>query len=401
MISSLMKKKDIMSISIFIYVFALSVSRWNAIYSISCVFLLMTMVGFAIKKRRIFKLELPDKRFHFIYWPFFVFLFISSVLLGDWPSIKSAFNFFYWSIPFVILYIACQYKRNDELIINALALALWVTSGKAIQQYLTADTVIRVTGFFGGPNDLATMLCLNMTFLLSITIGKQFTLSKYTRISSYGSFILGLIAFMLTGSRAGMIAFILGGVITFQIYMYCADLKLTRRKKGILLGSVVVIVLFFIGGMLVTQNRQIRQHYDSERVKLLISAYEMWDDHKLLGVGLKNWGKEYHENYIRPDAREPNLDIPHNVPAYFFSSAGTVAGLAYLLYSFGIFWYMYKEMKKNPSNPYIYGFLWAAIAVFMHGVVDSGITTNNVLKLYSGLLGITMVTILGEHAEKK
>ena len=238
-----------------------------------------------------------------------------------------------------------------------------------------------------------------MTFLFSITFGMRKEFSKWTRINSYGAFALGLVALMMTGSRAGMIAFIAGAVISFQMYLYVSKYKLSAFRKGAFIGIIIAVVIFFVGGMWVTQNRQIRQGYDSERVKLLMSAYEMWDDHKVLGVGLTNWGKEYHETYIRPDAKEPNLDIPHNVPAYFFSSAGTIAGITYLLYSLGIIGYMYKEMRKNPVNPYIYGFVWAAISVFIHGVVDSGITTNNVLRLYSGLLGITMASIL--HHKKK
>lgn len=387
------KEQPILSVAICMYIFALSISRWNAVYSISCAVLIGVLFFYLYKLRRKFIFHLPDKNFNLIYWPFFLSLIISSVLLGDFPSMISAVNFFYWSTPFLVLYFACQYKFNSKHIITSLAIALWITSGKAIQQYLMADTFIRVTGFFGGPNVLATMLCLNMTFLFSITFGMRASLSKWIKLNSYGALFLGLIALMLTGSRAGMIAIILSAVVSICTYIHASNYRASIKKKCMIVGIIIAIIIFFIGGMLITQNRQIRQHYDAERIRLLISACEMWNDHKMLGVGLKNWGKEYHETYILPDAKEPNLDIPHNVPAYFFSAAGTVSGFAYLLYSFGSFWYLYRELKKNPFNPYIYGFLWAAITVFIHGIVDSGITTNNVLRLYSGMLGITMASI--------
>lgn len=104
-----------------------------------------------------------------------------------------------------------------------------------------------------------------------------------------------------------MASFMLGTV--FSAFLYLRMPYSIINKKKIIVGvcSIALIGSFFVGGMLITQNREIRQHYDIERIKLLSSAYDMWNDHKWLGVGLKNWGKEYHETYIRPDAREPNL----------------------------------------------------------------------------------------------
>ena len=92
----------------------------------------------------------------------------------------------------------------------------------------------------------------------------------------------------------------------------------------------------------------------------------MWKDHKLLGVGLANWRKEYtthyvdkeevrkaaHQYYIylkqkkcgkysaKEDAAwqkaalraELGFRLPHNVTVWFFSTTGILGGVGYLFF---------------------------------------------------------------------
>jgi O-antigen ligase len=59
------------------------------------------------------------------------------------------------------------------------------------------------------------------------------------------------------------------------------------------------------------------------RLNLWQSAFNMWRDHPLLGVGLDNFLYAYRSFYILPAAwQEPNLSHPHNVLFDFASRLG-------------------------------------------------------------------------------
>ena len=50
-------------------------------------------------------------------------------------------------------------------------------------------------------------------------------------------------------------------------------------------------------------------------------------------------------------------------------------------------------MKIRPKNIYIQAMLWSLIAINIHGLVDVGITMKSAMRLFSGLIGITLANI--------
>lgn len=179
------------------YICAMCISRWNAVYSITYGLALAMMVVWIYARRK--EICVPDKIFNFVYWPFFICLFLSSAILGDYPSIISSWNFFYWATPFILLYFLCQHRLPEKYIIIAMAVALWIISGSAVMQYVMAGEKIRVTGIFGGANDLADMLCMNMAFLSILTWSFRHGLYTREKYLAYGACYIALIALMLTG----------------------------------------------------------------------------------------------------------------------------------------------------------------------------------------------------------
>lgn len=380
-----------MPLLFYIYIFALSGSRWNAVYSISCALLWGTVLWQFLKvKHR--NIGLPEKKFNLVYWPFFLCIMVSSVILGDTLSIQQAWKYFYWSLPFCLLFILYQYFQYQKLILSAIALALIVIGGHGILQYLQAPQGMYISGLFGNPNHFATMVSLNLTFLLGCLYASKMTVRL--RIFLYVACLIGYIALILSGSRGSIIGLIAGGGITIALYTW-------RNKAGIrsflrVLAISIAIACAFAGGFLIS-GKGWQQPYDNERIKLLVSTYHMWSDHPYLGVGLNNWDTEYQQKYILPDAKERTLNIPHNVPAYFFSTTGSLAGCSYLLYSIGVYWYLFKQLKRCQHNVFIVGCMWASLTLTIHGLVDVGIMMENALKLYSGFLGITLASIVMQY----
>lgn len=380
------------SVIFFIYMVALSGSRWNAVYSISCGILWGTLLWSIFKTKRL-TVQLPEKYFNLVYWPFFICIIISSLVIGDIPSIKQAFDYLYWSLPFILLLLFYQSDPKENLIFLSLSIALIIIGGTGIWQYIMSFSEIRISGLFGHPNHFATMVSLNLSFLVGCLLYRNIIPIRVKSVM-YLACIIGAISLIFSGSRGAMLGFLVGGAITVGIYYgkHIATLK-----------WVVVFLcaaMLCIGGMqFLGNNSQVQRSYDSERIKLLESSYHMWQDHLILGVGLKNWGTAYQQTYILPEAKERTLNIPHNVPAYFFSATGTISGLSYLVYTFGIYTYLYKKMKQQPKNIIILACMWALAALTIHGLVDVGIMMEDAMRLYSGLLGITVASII--HSDKE
>lgn len=389
----------VIPIIFFIYMVALSGSRWNAVYSISCAILWAILLWRILKTKQII-VQLPEKEFNLVYWPFFICIIISSLLIGDIPSIKQAFDYLYWSLPFILLMLFYQSYSKANLVFLALSVALIIIGGAGIWQYTMSPSEMRISGLFGHPNHFATMISLNLSFLLGCLLYRNviFIRVKYVM---YLACIIGFVSLTLSGSRGAMLGLLLGGAITIGIYY--SKHKVVRQSTilkwaGIFLCAVILCIggLQFLGS-----NNQIQRSYDYERIKLLESSYNMWKDHPILGVGLNNWASAYQKTYILPEAKERTLNIPHNVPAYFFSATGTIAGFSYLVYAVGIYTYLYKKMKQQPQNIIIPACMWALAALTIHGLVDVGIMMEDALRLYSGLLGLTVASIIRLDKVKK
>jgi O-antigen ligase len=111
------------------------------------------------------------------------------------------------------------------------------------------------------------------------------------------------------------------------------------------------------------------------RLKLWVSAWRMFLDHPLLGVGLDNFLYEYRSKYILPDAwQEPNLSHPHNIALDFLSRLGLL-GLACGVWLLAGFWrtalLAYRKLTADPEGRALcVGFMASVADMLAHGLVD-------------------------------
>ena len=119
----------------------------------------------------------------------------------------------------------------------------------------------------------------------------------------------------------------------------------------------------------------------------------MWQDHKLVGIGLRHWHDEYINHYILPDAKEKELTQPHNIYAYWFSQTGVVGGTGFILFTIGIFVYLCKKLRANPNDIFLNALFWAFLTVMFHGLVNNGVIDKFVMRLYSTYLGIGLASV--------
>lgn len=105
------------------------------------------------------------------------------------------------------------------------------------------------------------------------------------------------------------------------------------------------------------------------RLNLWQSAWAMWRDHPLLGVGPDNFLYAYRSFYILPAAwQEPNLSHPHNVFFDFLARLGVLGVIAGALLIAGYAQLIRRTLKPNRALAIgCAGFLAAMLA---HGLVD-------------------------------
>jgi len=114
------------------------------------------------------------------------------------------------------------------------------------------------------------------------------------------------------------------------------------------------------------------------RVKLWVSAWRMFLDHPLFGVGPDNFLYQYRSRYILPEAwQEPNLSHPHNIALDYLSRLGLL-GVACGLWLHLGFWRAaidtYRRLRSPMTNYDLLALcvgLMASVAdMLAHGLVD-------------------------------
>ncbi|MBM6732311.1 O-antigen ligase family protein [Megasphaera stantonii] len=373
-----------------LYIFFLCSTISNAGYSISLSLLLIFAMVEIVKKK--IKIKIPPFSFDIIYLAFFGLLIIAAVGSGEKEAIESTLQFFYYTIPFIFLYLVFQYRFCERALQVGIFSAAVVLIGFSAYQFITLPIGTRISSIFVSPNRLPMVLEVFFPFMGSFLFMyyKRENRNFIVFIGMGVVLLLTVIALLLTQSRGGIIGIAFGFLFLLIVRFSFLQTSGGKLKKGFIFLSTIIFISG-IGGW-ATQNI-LQRSYDMERILLLKSSYEMWSDHKLYGVGFDRWDEEYQEKYISPVAKEKKLDMPHNTVAFFFSATGSVGGIGYLLFIFGTIIILVKKMIDYPENMYLQAMLWAFIAMFAHGLVDAGITNKFAARLLFGFLGITMASL--------
>lgn len=355
---------------------------------------------------------------------------LASLLLGDKPSIHMAFKYVYWALPFLL--VSYLGKLADVRYAAAAGglLSVAVTSvNVAYLNYLflhghklvgPGGPIVdgRLGAFLSNPNHYSVLLICTLPLLLCFYMDKKLRSSPLVFTISIIVTILGLWSLWKTGSRGAMIGLLAGGLSVFALF--CFFQKQGKLfLNGLTVGAAIVAVVLLAG----IQGGEIRKYSDAARLRQVKSCYAMWQDHKLLGVGLGNWQKEYAAHYVLKDEirqeilqryfggkkaatkqeadriaawqnaaikHESAYPTPHNVFAWFFSTTGALGGIGYLLFVVYYCKLLCSRIKDNSKEWILYVGVWALLAITIHGLVDVGITNKEAARLVFLILGIAL-----------
>lgn len=358
----------------------------NACMSISLAMGSLYVIYDCVRNRNLKKLYFPKK----IWLGLAIFLgavFLSSVFSLNIFNIKLAFNYIYWFLPFLLILYFAQCTNIKYSVILGIVVATILTGSHALYQFFTFPLGTRIGGFSYNPNFYAVLLVETLPILIVSLKDKRIYRSKIYIFGIILAIVLGVFSLFLTGSRGGILGFFVG--LFISLFIYCFTLK----KWKVLF--IAILVILGIGGGIVTQGivGGMNRSYDYERIYLQKSSIQMWEDHKILGVGLHNWVKEYQEHYIMPQTKEKKLTYSHNVITWFFSATGIIGGIGYLFFMIYPIYVMIRFIRKYGLNYYVLAGLWLWIGVSLHGMVDVGITMKSAARVAALCLGFCMVEL--------
>lgn len=376
-----------------VYSFALFGNISTAIYNITLTVLGIFLSVVYLKKYKFHrKILLKTDGFLILYLIFVGTLIFATIGLGQGDPIRYTLNYILFTLPlwilFFILILDSKYVWFVQVGILISGLCYFA------QVILTANFLFseRFAASFSAANRFAMVLEIILPFFI-LTLA-QF--SKY-RKKNYAYLILFLtlitvafglsVTLLATQSRGGIVAFGLGFLATLLIWIFQNKYSFRLVKKIFFFFTILLVLA--AGSVFITLHVAHRS-YDQERLLLLQSTFHMWEEHKLFGVGMGNWQKEYQQHYILPQAKEPNLPFPHNNIASFFSMSGTVGGIGYLIFSLGSMVFLIKKIHERPDSYYAYAMLWVCVAIFSHGMVDNTLYNKDITRMFYGMWGITM-----------
>lgn len=459
----------------FFLIFGASIDLRGPVFSIPMGLSGLYILYDCIKRRSLAGFYLPVR-----YWlPFAVFLgsvMAASLLLGDRPSIHVAFQYVYWCLPFIVAtYLGKQADIKYAALLGAMASVL-VSSADMMYFAYYLGAKGRIGAFGRNAN--------HQTFLLLGVLPVIFAAFLDSRIRTHKRFcliqgivaMLGLWSLWKTGSRGGMIGFFGGAIFVYGVIMFCR-----KQFKQFLNGFTICVAVAAVSALVVNRGGSLQN--EAARLRMLRSSYAMWQDHKLTGLGLANWQKEYGTTYLlkeeveaealqryrawkkaaeqraaaarkaaaakkaaeqkkaatqkapetkavapkpkpQPTAtqkaaaarkaaaakkaaaereakqiaawkqaaikREMAFDIPHNVPAWFFSTTGSLGGFGYLFFAGGYIWLFCREIKRGKDSwIHAVGF-WTFLAFTVHGMVDAGIIIKSIARLLYLVMGLSI-----------
>lgn len=207
------------------------------------------------------------------------------------------------------------------------------------------------------------------------------------KIFFFAAIIVGVAATLFNGTRGVWLALL--------ILIPAAILFLSKNKFksfGILLASLAIVGgIFFATPTLSNRLATItdmQMQSNSERLLMWKSAFNMFKDHPLLGVGYGQYKTAY-KTYVMPEAKEKDMAHAHNNIMQMLADCGIVGLSAFILM---IVYFSYFSLKgwqkeKNIAYPMFFFVLWGTM---LHGLTEFNFESAVIGKLFWFSLGLCL-----------
>ena len=321
-------------------------------------------------------------------------LFLGTVLLSavgalqPWAAVERAVNYFFRMLPFFFVPLLCKEAKQLWILLGVAAFSLLVADSYALWQGLQGN--LRAPAFHSHPMMLAGFLVQWIPVLALVTAadwGKELSLKNYWRWGLGGLWLLSLAALVVNGTRGAWLT------VLFLLLVLGATL-LRKHKKALAVGFVVLVLLLGLAG----QHRGLQERVhtlgdasfqsNSERVLMWQSAWQMFLDHPLLGVGAQNYEYQYQNHYISPLAQERGQMHAHSNVFQMLAEQGIIGFGAFALLFGAILRRGWQGMRRGMFWGYL--LVVATVGILLQGLTEFNFGNAAVIRLYWLFAGIAM-----------
>lgn len=339
-----------------------------------------------------------NKKFKGYYFAIAIFVFtmlLSALFSGDIVyGLNRWADMWIWRfMPFIVITTMITEPNKSLNILKVSCIGISIGILCLIYQGVSGDG--RAAGFFGHPMTFAGYLCMYLPLFLIGYFDNLFG-SKYRNVSGL-LFVAGIAALIFNGTRGAWIAIAITSGILLLYYMF-------KNKRNLVIGTVVIALC---GGILVNNDAFMhrvstitnnRYQSNSERLLMWNSAWNMFKDHPVFGVGLGQYKDNYQHKYISPKAKEPNLAHAHNNFLQMLAENGMVGFIGFISMFIYIAGYNLKQFFTE-KNIYSLAICAVTVTLLLQGCTEFNFGNSAVVKSYWLVLGCLVV--LAESFKKK
>ena len=371
--------------------FALSACLSIAVNNLFLVLLLLFAV-LEFRRLRTFAVSEEHKGYLKAILLFSFTMFLSALFSGDLVAGLGRFidMFVYRILPLALLFLLRPSDKSIKILLGMLLLSFFLASVYVCYGGYAGNWSQRIAGPFGHPMTYAGFCCLFLPVLAVTLLEKRLKLPSYCDFLLPLFFFAGLAGLLLNQTRGAWLALLL-----VFAYILVQGFHI-NRKRAIYITSLLLLVTIaaFQTPMLQSRLESIadKRMRGNERLILWESSLKMFDDHKLFGVGLGQFGKVYNDRslgYKHPDARQP-LRHAHNNFLHMLAENGLVGFIGFT----AMFAYFLLESFRGwrrRQNPYSLMLLGMMAALLLQGFTEYNFGNSALMKTFWFLFGVLLL----------
>lgn len=313
---------------------------------------------------------------------FFLGAMLLSALFANYSitGLNNTANYLYRMLP---LFLVVAFVKNKQQLIQILAvmtLSLAIADIVAIWQGIHGN--FRAHALSSNYMVMAGFLLQMMPVLLVMSLEGRFLSAKY-RAVYFAVFIMSCAALIYNGTRGAWIA--VGIAVPLGLF----SMKVNKKIAAGLL--IVLISSSFLLMQIPLINERMHSITDmksaGDRFFLWQSAWQMFLDHPLTGIGTGNFEYLYIGKYMSPFATE-ELTNAHNNYLHILAENGAVGFVAFL-YLFGyILCHAYWKMKHSAQRLWGLTTIVFTVSLLVQGFTQTNFVDSAVIRMYWFLLGL-------------
>ena len=319
---------------------------------------------------------------------FIISMLLSALFSGDIIyGLKRWADMWIWRfMPFVVvIFLLNNYFDAKKVMLTGFA-GITLTSVYAVYQGLSGMS--RANGFYGHPMTLGGWLCIFLPLLL-IEFFERKLLGKYYWLAGL-AFCICSAGLVFNATRGAWLAVAIVSAVLLIYYMFKSKRNLAVSIIFVALISIVLVNNPKFMHRLDTIDDFDKYQSNTERILIWQSAWNMFKDHPILGVGLGQYTENYQQKYISPQAKEPKLGHAHNNFMQMLAENG-ILGFAGFVIMFGYIIFKNLIAWVKVKNVYALMIVSATVCLLLQGFTEYNVGNSAVIKMYWFVLGLLLV----------